>query len=45
MLWPGVLVPALYFGAQLVRGPFVEGYSFRRNAASDLGAVGVVAAF
>lgn len=31
----------LYFGAQLVRGPFVEGYSFRRNAASDLGAVGV----
>jgi hypothetical membrane protein len=40
-LWCGVLVPALYFGAQLVRGPFVEGYSFRRNAASDLGAVGV----
>jgi hypothetical membrane protein len=41
MLWCGVLVPALYFGAQLARGPFVEGYSFRRNAASDLGAVGV----
>jgi hypothetical membrane protein len=41
MLWSGVLVPALYFGAQLARGPFVEGYSFRRNAASDLGAVGV----
>lgn len=41
MLWSGVLVPAFYFGAQLVRGPFVEGYSFRRNAASDLGAVGV----
>lgn len=41
MLWSGVLVPAIYFGAQLVRGPFVEGYSFRRNAASDLGAVGV----
>lgn len=41
MLWCGVLVPVLYFGAQLVRGPFVEGYSFRRNAASDLGAVGV----
>lgn len=41
MLWAGVLVPALYFGAQLVRGPFVEGYSFRRDAASDLGAVGV----
>jgi hypothetical membrane protein len=41
MLWSGVLVPALYFGAQLVRGPFVEGYSFRRNAASDLGAVAV----
>ncbi len=41
LLWSGVLVPALYFGAQLVRGPFVEGYSFRHNAASDLGAVGV----
>lgn len=41
MLWSGVLVPVLYFGAQLVRGPFVEGYSFRHNAASDLGAVGV----
>lgn len=41
VLWCGVLVPVLYFGAQLVRGPFVEGYSFRRNAASDLGAVGV----
>jgi hypothetical membrane protein len=43
MLWSGVLVPVLYFGTQLVRGPFVEGggYSFRRNAASDLGAVGV----
>lgn len=40
-LWAGVLVPVFYFGAQLVRGPFVEGYSFRRNAASDLGAVGV----
>ncbi len=35
MLWAGVVVPVLYFGAQLVRGPFVEGYSFRRNAASD----------
>lgn len=41
MLWAGVVVPVLYFGAQLVRGPFVEGYSFRRNAASDLGAAGV----
>ncbi len=37
----GASVPVLYFGAQLVRGPFVDGYSFRRNAASDLGADGV----
>ncbi|MGL5811381.1 MAG: DUF998 domain-containing protein [Nocardioides sp.] len=40
-LWSGVSVPVLYFGAQLTRGPFVEGYSFRRDAASDLGARGV----
>lgn len=40
-LWFGIVVPVLYFGAQIVRGPFVDGYSFRRHAASDLGASGV----
>ncbi len=37
----GASVPVLYFGAQVVSGPFVDGYSFRRNPASDLGADGV----
>lgn len=37
----GVLVPVIYFGVQLWRAPAVPGYSFRRDAASDLGAAGV----
>ncbi|MCX6522971.1 MAG: DUF998 domain-containing protein [Actinobacteria bacterium] len=40
-LWAGVLVPVIYFGVQLWRAPAVPGYSFRRDAASDLGAAGV----
>ena len=37
----GVLVPVVYFGVQLWRGAAVDGYSFRSDAASDLGAAGV----
>ncbi len=33
----GVLSPALYFGAQLICGLMTDGYSFLREAASDLG--------
>lgn len=40
-LWAGALVPVIYFGVQLWRAPAVPGYSVRRDAASDLGAVGV----
>lgn len=40
-LWAGTVVPVLYFGVQLWRAPAVPGYSFRRDAASDLGADGV----
>lgn len=36
-----MLVPVIYFGVQLWRAPTVDGYRFRRNAASDLGAAGV----
>lgn len=33
----GVLVPVVYFGAQLLAAPFYPGYSFVRQAASELG--------
>ena len=33
----GLVSPVLYFGAQLVCGLMTEGYSFTREAASDLG--------
>lgn len=33
----GVISPVLYFGAQLVCGLMTDGYSFSREAASDLG--------
>jgi hypothetical membrane protein len=32
-----VLVPIVYFGAQLLAAPFYPGYSFLRQAASELG--------
>jgi hypothetical membrane protein len=38
LLWAGVAVPVLYFGTQLVIGVVTPEYSFRRQAASDLGA-------
>lgn len=36
-LWCGVLVPLVYFGAQLVAAPFYPDYSFLVNSASQLG--------
>ncbi|HEX7150444.1 MAG TPA: DUF998 domain-containing protein [Thermoanaerobaculia bacterium] len=36
-LWAGVLVPFLYFGAQLVAARFYPGNSFVRQSASELG--------
>ncbi len=38
LLRAGVAVPVLYFGTQLTIGAITPGYSFRRQAASDLGA-------
>lgn len=40
-LLAGLFVPVVYFGVQFWRGAAVPGYSFRRDAASDLGAAGV----
>jgi hypothetical membrane protein len=37
LLGLGVVSPVLYFGAQLVCGLMTDGYSFSREAASDLG--------
>ena len=37
LLGLGVVAPILYFGAQLVCGLLTDGYSFAREAASDLG--------
>jgi glucans biosynthesis protein C len=37
LLGLGVVSPVLYFGAQLVCGLMTDGYSFMREAASDLG--------
>ncbi len=36
-LWCGVLVPLVYFGAQLIAAPFYPNYSFLVNSASQLG--------
>ncbi len=36
-LWRGVLVPVVYFGAQLIAAPFYPDYSFLVNSASQLG--------
>jgi hypothetical membrane protein len=36
-LWCGVLVPLVYFGAQLIAAPFYPDYSFLVNSASQLG--------
>ena len=44
LLRAGVGVPVLYFGTQLIIGATTSGYSFRRQAASDLGASGAVSA-
>jgi hypothetical protein len=44
LLYCGVLVPVLYFGAQLVAAPFYPGYSFLANAASDFGSSSFVGA-
>jgi hypothetical protein len=37
-LMAGIAFPILYFGVQLVLAPFVPGYDFTRDAASQLGA-------
>lgn len=37
LLGLGVVSPLLYFGAQLICGLMTDGYSFSREAASDLG--------